>query len=102
MIESLWYDIRFGVRLMFKSPIFSLIAILSLGLGIGANTAIFSLTNALMLRPLPFIKDTEGLAWIFSTIRNGTKPISTSYRNYLDLKDQNGGFSGIAAFSGVP
>ncbi|HKV39791.1 MAG TPA: ABC transporter permease, partial [Blastocatellia bacterium] len=102
MKESLWQDIQLGVRLMFKYPVFSLIAIISLGLGIGANTAIFSVTNALMFRPLPVIRNNDDLAWVFSTIRQGTKPISVSYKNYIDIRDENSVFSGITAFSGVP
>ncbi len=91
-------DLRYGLRLLVKSPAFSAVAIVSLALGVGANTAIFSLVNALLLKPIP-VQDASRLAAVFTTdVRNpGNLPLS--HLNYKDLRDQNQVFSGMAAFT---
>jgi len=91
-IEDLWQDLRFGARMLLKTPGFTLMAVLTLSLGIGANTAIFSVVNMFLFRPLPVERPNE-LASIFA----GDHPGFHSYPRYIDLRDYNNVFSGLAA-----
>src|SRR5262245_52657648 len=90
-------DLRFGVRMLLKSKMFTLVAMLSLALGIGANTAIFSLINAMMLRPLP-VKNPQELA-IFSSVREKGPGYGFSYPLYERFRDRNQSFTGVIAGS---
>src|SRR5437868_1187752 len=87
MIESLVRDVRHGVRLLLKNPAFSLAAVLILGLGIGANTAIFSVVNAILLRPLPFA-DSSRIMRVWHTPPrqqfSGMPIFAVSPANYFD------------------
>ncbi|HKV24906.1 MAG TPA: ABC transporter permease [Candidatus Acidoferrum sp.] len=87
-------DLRFALRLLTKSPAFAAIAILTLALGIGANTAIFSVVNGVLLRPLPF-RDPSRLVLIAE--RSPFPVISTSFENYLDWRDQSRSFESMEA-----
>ena len=89
-------DLRFAVRLLWKSPGFTTVAILALALGIGANTAIFSLVNSVLLRPLPF-RDSSRLAIFWETDPSqGFNRQGPSGPNYLDFRDQSKSFEDMA------
>ncbi len=94
MIAALWQDLRFGARVLMKQPGFALIAIITLSLGIGANTAIFSVVNALLLRPLPYAEP-ERLVLLSEKSREGAR-LDASYPNYADWRTQAQSFEGMA------
>ena len=96
-MDLLVKDIRYGFRTLIKRPGFSAIAIITLALGIGANTAIFSLVNAVLLRPLPFA-DPDQLVMIWEDAAFAGFPRNTpSVANYLDVRNQNHVFTDMAA-----
>src|SRR5262245_59306140 len=99
MEEEMFQDLRYGVRMLIKSKGFTAVAVLSLALGIGANTAIFSLINALMLRPLP-VKAPQELA-LFSIIESQGPGLSLNYPFYEMIRDHNQSFTGVIAGSDV-
>jgi putative ABC transport system permease protein len=100
MINTLWQDLRYGARMLLKKPAFTLIAVVTLALGIGANTALFSVVNAVLLSPLPF-HEAERLVAVGETgRRNGAGLSSTSYRNFVDWRAQNKVFEDVAAYYG--
>jgi putative ABC transport system permease protein len=100
-LETMWQDLRYGVRVLVKSPVFTTVAVVSLALGIGANTAIFSVVNSLLLRPLPYA-DSERIVHVWHTPPQESFPgmdrFSVSPANYLDWKDQSHAFEQMAAY----
>ncbi|MDX6613048.1 MAG: hypothetical protein QOD75_2234 [Blastocatellia bacterium] len=100
-MDTLLQDIRYGIRGFIKRPGFTVIALIALALGIGANTAIFSLVNAVLLRPLPFAEPSR-LIWVFGNIRNGGNRASVAPLDYLDFRQQNTTFEQFAASFSVP
>ncbi len=94
---ALLQDIRFGWRQLLKHPGFTTLAILSMALGIGANTAIFSLVDTVLLRPLP-VREPSQLIAVDGQLRNGTDFTLQSYLNYKDYRDRNQVFSGLLAY----
>jgi predicted permease len=95
-MDTLIKDLKFGIRSLFKRPGFTAIAVLTLALGIGANTAIFSVVNATLMRPLP-VFDADRLAFVF----NGPPGSVFSYPDYADLRDQNNVLDGLIAWGGI-
>lgn len=99
-LERLWQDLHYGVRMLRKNPGFTLIAVLTLALGIGANTAIFSLVDAVLLKLLP-VKDPTQLVVLAKTTPAGANGPTFSYPLYKDLHERNQVFAGILAYAGV-
>jgi len=89
-------DLRYAVRTLLKNPGFAVVAILALALGIGANTAIFSVVDAVLLRPLP-LRQPEQLVSIFGSFRGGAQFASVSPADFKDYRDQNQVFEQLAA-----
>ncbi|MGE0882864.1 MAG: ABC transporter permease [Blastocatellales bacterium] len=99
-METLLQDLKFGFRRLIKSPVFSIVAILSLALGIGANTAIFSLVNLVLFRPLP-VPNPEQVVSVAALTGDG-EMFAHSYPNYKDFRDRNDVLSGLLAYRFSP
>ncbi len=97
-METFWQDIRYGIRMLLKAPSVSIVATIALALGIGANTAIFSVVNAVLLRPLPFA-NSAGLMMVWETdSTRGYQRGSASYPNFVDWREQNHVFEHMASY----
>src|SRR2546423_1866445 len=97
-METFWQDIRYGIRMLVKAPSLSIVATIALALGIGANTAIFSVVNAVLLRPLPFA-NSEQLMMVWETDpTRGYSRGSASYPNFVDWREQNHVFEHTASY----
>ena len=97
MLSTLWQDIRYGARMLVKNPGVNIIVIIALALGIGANTAIFSVVNAVLLRPMPY-DESERLVFL-----NEKSPVldemSISYPNFLDWREHNQTFEKMGVYN---
>jgi predicted permease len=91
-MRTLFQDLRYGMRMLWKTPAFTLVAAVSLALGIGVNTAIFSLVNALLIKPVPVVREQGSIMWLRAP---------ASYPDYLDYREQAQGFEGMAAVTGT-
>jgi putative ABC transport system permease protein len=97
-MEAFWQDIRYGARMLVKAPSFSIVATIALALGIGANTAIFSVVNAVLLRPLPFADSAQLMTvWETDSTRGYTRG-TASYPNFADWRDQNHVFEHMSSY----
>ncbi|HTS30117.1 MAG TPA: ABC transporter permease [Bryobacteraceae bacterium] len=100
---SVWRDLKYGLRTLVRSPGFTIVAVISLALGIGANTAIFTLTNAVFLNPLP-VTDPSRVLEVFTVDHATTTTLANlqrtpmSFLNYKDFRDQSNVFDGVAAY----
>src|SRR5262245_40822134 len=98
-MRSLWQDLRFGARMLLKKPGFTLISVITLALGVGANTAIFSVVNAVLLRPLPYPEPGQLARLLAVDTARGAQDISASMPDYREWRNRNQSFAWLAAFS---
>jgi putative ABC transport system permease protein len=98
-LENLLQDARYAVRILRKSPGFTVIAVLTLALGIGANAAIFSVVNAVLLRPLAYPNPTQLVLLPEASPKQGITDGGMSYPTFLELRDHNNAFSAVAGFA---
>jgi putative ABC transport system permease protein len=97
-MRTLWQDLRFGMRMLLKNHGFTSIAVVTLALGIGANTAIFSVVDAVLLRPLPY-PEADRLVYLWSTLKSqGILNSGSSMPDYREWRDQNHTLEGLAGF----
>ena len=99
-MNTLWKDIQYALRGMGKSPGFTAVVALSLGLGIGANTAIFTLVNAIFLKPIP-VQEPASLVTVYTADPRNKGFLPVSWHNYKDYRDKCDAFSGLMAGAGV-
>ncbi len=100
MLDNLWRDLRYTFRMFARNPGFTAIVLITLALGIAANTSVFSVVSAILLRPLPGIQDPGALVSLYR-IQNGETFNDMGYPDYRDYRDRNQSFTGIAAHSAV-
>jgi putative ABC transport system permease protein len=99
MFRDLWQDLRYGLRTLVKNPGFTMVAVIALAIGIGANSAIFSVVNTVLLRPLPY-KEPDRLVMVWEdNTRHGYPRDTPAVANYIDWRNQNQVFEGIAAIA---
>jgi putative ABC transport system permease protein len=95
-LEDLWQDLRYGARMLLKNPGFTLVAVVALALGIGANTAIFSVVNTVLIKPLPYY-DPQRLVWVSEVMRHGDEIYGAA--DYLHWREQSKTFDHLVAFA---
>src|SRR3712207_4878083 len=98
VMETFLQDVRYGARVLAKNKAFTAVAVLTLALGIGANTAIFSVVNDLLLRPLPY-SDADRVVMLWEVTPSGRRMNNTSRANFRAWREQGASFEGMAAFT---
>src|SRR5882724_5448495 len=99
-MRTLWNDIRYGVRMLAANPGFTAVAILSLAIGIGANTSMFSLADAMLLRPLPVPQSSE-MVRVVSTSQTARYD-RISFPDYVDFRDRTKTLAGLVGYKNIP
>src|ERR687890_90748 len=97
-VEDLRQDIVYGLRVLRRNPVFSLVAVVTLALGIGANTALFSITNAVIFRPLPFPEPERLMTLWEGSPKSEDSRVIVSPANYLDWREQTSSFEEMGAY----
>src|SRR5215831_12456438 len=98
----MWQDIRFGFRTLAKNPGFTAIAVAALALGIGANTTVFSLANAVLYKNLPFAESERILYLTTTNVQRPRGPEGISYPEFRDLQQSARSFQAVGAYTGCP
>src|SRR5208337_187218 len=98
-VETLWHDLRYGLRMLAKNPGFTVVTVLTLALGIGANTAIFSVVRAVLFSPLPFRDPGRLVLVIDHNLSEGFPQFPSSLANVLDWRAQSSSFEDLAVFA---
>jgi hypothetical protein len=96
-MQTLLHDLRYGARMLLKRPGFTLIAVVTLALGTGANTAIFSIVNAYLFKPLP-VREPDRLVVLATKDQRSESPHGTSYFNFTDIRNQRDVFTDVIAY----
>jgi putative ABC transport system permease protein len=99
-VATLWQDLHYGLRMLLRNPAFAFVAVMTLALGIGANTAIFSVVNAVILRPLPYESPEQLVRVGGANLRTGRGMGSFSPQDFYDWRERNTVFEQIAAYDG--
>jgi len=94
MMDAMWQDVRYAMRTLMRTPGFTIVALVTLALGIGANAAIFSVVNGVLLRPLPY-DHPEQLVWI-SEVNTRGRPMPAAWPNLVDWREQSTSFTGLS------
>ena len=98
-MNKLVQDLRYGVRILLKQPAFTLVAVITLALGIGANTAIFSLVNSILLQPLPFREPDQIVRMLQASPRLGLNSWGVSQADFAAYREQNRSFETLALYN---